>query len=965
MKRLLPFLFAVILTGAALADDCITSGYVFFHNGSAVPAGTPVRLTNLDRPGADYNVSTYTFMGADNYYLQVVFCVQSAGDRIKVHSNVTPWNKTVQYNSVNGVSQYRINLTYDNIPPLWNASLPDQTLMEDDLSGITGAFNLSNYIFDYDNQPLSFSIFSQSNPSLVSASLNGSMVNISRPTANSSGSSNVCIRAFDTENYSNSNCFTITVTAVPDNPAFNSAADNFSGTYIAEGRTIRITTAAFDGDQDQVTLYVCNSQAVSSAGCGDTQFCTATSLTNPTCSFITPLTEINHTWYAYIYDATGRIAPQNYSDSFFVDSQAPSPGIVIINKGDIYSSSTTVLVNWSGFTDSVTGIRYYYYSTINGQGTQAGTQVSNSTYSAMLSLPEGASNIYVWAEDFLGHIGLAASDSIIVDSIAPVISGQIQSPANLTDASGPLTFTVTITDTSLQGLPQYRYNLGGGGFGSWLNMTSLGGNQYRFILNVNWSIYSLTAFSYEVRATDYFNRTTTTTYYDYIERENLPPSFVPIGDFIVAQDSPLSFTLIGTDPNTYDNLTFTASCCFSVIPLDYRRATAYWIPTNQYVGQNTIYWNVTDGFNVASTSHLVTVLPVNDRPSLNPIGLLSGYVYQPFISYFTATDPDNENSYALDNNNLTFSAGNNTWFKVYSYYNSTGGNYYGVANFTPLLSHTGYSFLTLYVTDGTDSDSQNFTVYIGFCGDKDAAGQPRCDSDYESCSTCPTDCGVCGSTARDGYRMTILVNPRNCLNESFVMRAFELWNRATCSNMGIIVDGFEVCGNISGASITAYRFEGGKWVELNQYETDSQGRATFIPELEGEYKLVGKKRGYPDAIKYLEIRECLDIAEKNTTIITEAPAPEQKPQKEKPAPTKDGPDETTEEASVWLLLIYLIAIPTLIIILAVSGYYYYDNNKNSVAWILKARIWFHQRKRMVLSKAKALWKKAKGYLGYN
>jgi hypothetical protein len=963
VRKILVWTFVFILIAAAVsADTCVVEGWVFLHNGSAVPVGTNVNITNL---GTSEIRNIVTGVGDSNHYVRSFTCTQGA-DTFRVFSWYSLWNRT-ETKLATGLNVY-INLTYDNIKPIWNATLPAQAMQEDNLTGIDNAFNLADYSFEYDSQPQTYSVLSQSNSSLVNATVDGSYIDISRTAGNGTGYSTVCVRSHDTEEYSLPACFNITVSPVADAPSFSSATDNFSGTYIAGGTTITITTTAFDADVELLRLYVCSTPAVTSGGCGGTLYCTATSFGNPTCSFSVETDEVFHSWYAYIYDSTNAIAPLNYTDNYTTDTLAPSPGAVILNNGDSYSSSSTLNLTWSGFADSMSGIRYYYYNTTNNAGTILGAQIANTTNSTSVTDGEGTVSYYVWAQDFVGHIGLAASDSIVVDSLPPVFSGWSHGPSDLTDRSnGSFSVNVTVSDTTLMGTPQYRYRVGSGSYSAWQDMGVLGGGVYNFSIPLGWQNYSDQYLYYEVNASDFFNRSTNLTNSELIDRVNTPPVFVGLTNQTGTEDSNLSITLVGFDPNVANNLTFTASCCFTITQVTTRISQAWFVPDNSYVGTNTVTFNVSDGTEIATQSITITVNPANDAPVLAEIGNMQAYIYEPFTAYFTATDPDNENSYLLDNNVLIFGELSNTsWFSVTSGYNSTGGYYYGLVNFTPLSSHTGYHFLTVYVTDGSEVDAENITLYVGYCGDVDAANEPRCDSDYESCTSCPTDCGEC-TTTDTGERMTILVEPRNCLNKNFTMRTYELWNRASCDMMGLIVGGYEVCNNLSGVAIKVFDLEAGEWNEMEEYETDDNGEATFVPTVAGEYKLVGTLRGYPNTIRYLEIRECLENETSETeTVVPEQPSgQETKPQKEKPSkePGTEEP-ETEEESSIWSLIRYYIVIPSLLVILVASGYYYYEKEKNNVVWLLKLRIWAIQRRKKAAVFFRHLWDKIRNYIGF-
>jgi hypothetical protein len=361
----------------------------------------------------------------------------------------------------------------------------------------------------------------------------------------------------------------------------------------------------------------------------------------------------------------------------------------------------------------------------------------------------------------------------------------------------------------------------------------------------------------------------------------------------------------------------------------------------------------------------IDVTSENDAPVLEHVGNLYGYLHIPFSHYIYGWDPDNRNNYSLDNNLLIFDKIQAySWFRISTFFNVSNQTYYGLINFTPLLSQEGRHNITLYVSDGTLIDTENITFVVGYCGDKDSGGDPWCDSDYESCSNCPQDCGTC-TQGEDKY-MTIIIDPRNCLAKNFTIWTYKLYDRATCATEGLIVNNREVCGNLSGVKLDVYRLEDRAWQKLDSYVSDSNGEITFVPDEIGEYKLVGTKSGYPTAYEYLEIGPCI---EKKKVMKVAANRTETKPEQEQPTPVKEPetpPEgEVVPEASTTAIIIYYVVMPVLAIILIVLGYYYYDRQKNNVTWILKARIWAKQKRLRAESHVKRQWYRLREYLGYD
>ncbi len=951
---------------SAYADLCVMQGNIFYHNGSAVLAGTPVTITNLNTAQVKNSV---TGGGNGNFYLDTLTCTQGT-DVLNIFSGYMYWNASLDVSSVLGKLNYYNNMTYGNFIPIFTSALPNKVMDEDNATGIDNATDLDSYTVDYDGTPLIYSIFSQSNSALASASLDGTYIDISAPAADQSGSSNVCVRAYDGEDYSSPSCFTITVNSVPDRPVFSSAADNVTG-IVKGGVGIRITTTASDVDGDLVRLYVCNTPNVNSGGCINTQRCTDFRASNPYCTFTAESDVNEHSWYAFVYDATGLISASNYTENYTTDGSDPATGTVVIEGGASYLTDTTMDMTWSGFSDTGSGIRYYYYSFADNSGTTTGTRVSNTTFAGQLTgASQGSNTVYVWAQDWAGNIGSAASDSIIVDTANPVLSGWTQSPSGLQEnTTGDFTVTVSVTDTTWNGSapPRIRYQYDSGGYYAWQDMTALGGNTYSYSISEpvgGWVDYVGESLFYQVSVTDSVGHTTTETKSEYIDLFNYAPVLESIPNQVIAEGSNLSITLEAEDHDG-DTLYFSSDYNFTFDRISANRTIAWWVPSGTFAGSNSVTFSVTDNIDTDSQVVTIDVTSENDPPVLEHVGNIYGYLHIPFLKYIYGWDPDNRNNYTLDNNLLIFDKVEAySWFRIHTYFNVSNQSYYGVINFTPLLSQEGHHNITLYVSDGTAIDRENITFTVGYCGDKDSGGDPWCDEDYESCSTCPEDCGKCNQ-GEDKY-MTVIIDPRNCLNRNFTIWTYKLYDRATCDTEGLIVGGKEVCGNLSSVKVDVMILKSKEWQKVDNYVSDSNGEITFLASEVGEYKLTATKSGYPNAYEYLEIGPCI-VDEK--TVKTAVNKTEVKPSEEKPSAVKEPqtqPEgEEVPQATTTAIIMYYVIVPVLAIILIVLGYYYYDRQKNNVVWILRARIWTRKNYIKAENGARKQWKKLMAYLGYD
>jgi hypothetical protein len=542
---------------------------------------------------------------------------------------------------------------------------------------------------------------------------------------------------------------------------------------------------------------------------------------------------------------------------------------------------------------------------------------------------------------------------------------------------------VTVIDTNFlpSNPPECRYRFMYGGvfntsYTAWENMTLYSGTTYWYAIDEDWFEWGGYYIYYECRAFDAVNHMINGTQNEYVDLSQNPPSFVGLDDILGIEGHNMSFMIRGVDVDD-DSLIFGSNYNFSFETLTAVTATASIVPSNSIVGPNTVNFYVSDGIYNISNTVAFTVSPTNDAPVLDLVGNLETYIHEPFTHIITASDEDNQNSYLFDDNLLVFgTAGNINWFKISSIYNVSTGESYGLINFTPLLSHQGSRNITITVTDGTASDSEEIVFTVGYCGDLDTAGEPKCDSEYESCENCAQDCGVCD--VNSNQYMAIVVPEKNCINQKFTLGTFKLVGRGECSIEGGIVSGREICGNLTDVTITVYHLENMEWVELDQYTTDENGMVSFIPTISGSYKLVGTKRSYLTTIKYLDFAKCTKFVIGKDKDINSTGINSSKSTQSNNANNKDsipsGNNKTShvekpenidvnnavvvKDATLFETILWYIIIPVLLMGLVAGSYLFYQNNKDDIVWMLRIRIFVYSQKKTILKKISDLfgWK---------
>jgi hypothetical protein len=219
---------------------------------------------------------------------------------------------------------------------------------------------------------------------------------------------------------------------------------------------------------------------------------------------------------------------------------------------------------------------------------------------------------------------------------------------------------------------------------------------------------------------------------------NLPPTLDPINDLVINEDSGLhtvNLTGITAGPPTESGQTLTISAISSdptIIPnptVNYTSpnaaGTLTFTPVLNAFGSSTVTVIVQDnggtangGVDSVTNTFLVTVNPVNDPPTLNPINditLTEGAGLQTVLLGGISAGPANESGQSLT---ITAISSNPSLFSdpsvTYSSPDSTGS-----LTFTPLTNSLGTSIVSVVVHDsggtlngGIDTITNTFTVIV-------------------------------------------------------------------------------------------------------------------------------------------------------------------------------------------------------------------------------------------------------------
>jgi glucose/arabinose dehydrogenase/chitodextrinase len=148
-----------------------------------------------------------------------------------------------------------------------------------------------------------------------------------------------------------------------------------------------------------------------------------------------------HSLVAQARDAANNVATST-TVTVTVDNQAPT-GTAVINGGAAATNSTSVTLALSA-TDAVTSVTQMRFSN-NGTSFSA-AETFAPTKAWTLSTGAGTKTVYVQFKDAAGNWSTAVTDTIILDTTAPTISGQ--TATNITGSTAQITWTTNEAATS-------------------------------------------------------------------------------------------------------------------------------------------------------------------------------------------------------------------------------------------------------------------------------------------------------------------------------------------------------------------------------------------------------------------------------------------------------------------------------------------------------------------------------------
>lgn len=406
--------------------------------------------------------------------------------------------------------------------------------------------------------------------------------------------------AYDTAGNYNTSQIDVTVNNTDDNPILIS---NIPAITWNEDTTTTINLSNYfksiDGDILSYTSATPNNVTVSINN---------TSLI----ATFTPDADFFGTRYVIFYaaDSSNNItASNNITLTINNINDAPSAPSLLLpaNNSAVFSATGRVTLNWTESADADNDALTYYVFYGNDTNVTSSATTQNK-YLTLLNLNNRT--IYYWrvyAGDGTNNSANSSmfSFTVTVDD-APVINSF--TPSSLTPSvaeNSTLEFTINASDPD-GGLLNYSWYLD-----STLEKTD--GNNYNYTPNFTASgTHTVLA-----NVTDNNSNTVTTdTWAVTVTNTDRAPVLAAINNQTVDEDSVLLFNITASDEDN-DNLTYSSDSSLTISKINNSIATVSWMPTNDYVGNNTISFTVSDGSLTDSQLVTITVTNTNDAPSIN------------------------------------------------------------------------------------------------------------------------------------------------------------------------------------------------------------------------------------------------------------------------------------------------------------------------------------------------------------
>jgi subtilisin-like proprotein convertase family protein len=575
------------------------------------------------------------------------------------------------------------------------SGIPDQIIPEDTTRTVD--FTVADGDTAASSLTVTADVFVDDRGRLLTASVSGSGTNRTitlTPTPNANGTTQVTVSVTDGTS-TNSTSFNVVITPVNDAPVIV----GLSNTNTPANIRLRLPFTVSDVETPTSGIALDISNSNSSVGTATLD----TSSGSPAVVF-SPVAQGNTT--VTVTASDGTITTTN---SFVVTVTAPAGPSISEIPSQTIDENTSLTVSFTitnspstnvSVTASFTNPNLVSKITLSGSGTERQALIT------LLPNRFGFSEIDITVTDDLGSA--TAAFGLTVRQVTPPVSlGPIADRTTQEDVPARVVLDVQNANGNFDGLT-FTGSASNPNLVSGVSFTQEGTNM---VATVNLVPHAFGLTTVTINLNDGTTTTSRTFALNVIEVDDAP-IIAPIGDRTVNEDSQVTIQLNVTDsdsPLSSVEVSGTSSNTNIVSGVTMSRDGANLFATLNLVsnanGNATITIKADEGTNHVSQSFVVTVVPVNDVPTLGPISDQTSIVNSTVTLRLNVSDID------TDISQLTFTGATTNSDLVSSIRFSNDGTNV-TATITLVPDATGTAPITITAHDGTNTVSQSFTLTV-------------------------------------------------------------------------------------------------------------------------------------------------------------------------------------------------------------------------------------------------------------
>lgn len=164
----------------------------------------------------------------------------------------------------------------------------------------------------------------------------------------------------------------------------------------------------------------------------------------------------------FVRDATGNIG--SASSSIMLDTLPPT-GTVVVNSGDDFTNNPTVTLDLTATDGGGIGVGDMRFSN-DGSDWSPWVPFTTTTTWDLDDTSDGTKTVFVQFRDLLGNTSVAYTDTIFLDTTAPIAAMEINGADDFTSSLG-VSLTITASDQGGSGIAEMSFSNDGISYTSW------------------------------------------------------------------------------------------------------------------------------------------------------------------------------------------------------------------------------------------------------------------------------------------------------------------------------------------------------------------------------------------------------------------------------------------------------------------------------------------------------------------